>query len=100
MERTKIVWNKSAVNQFENAIAYIRNDSPANAAKVKKGILNLIDSLLRYPERYPADKDKINDTNKEYRAFEKYRLRISYFISEKEIIIIRVRHTRQNPQSY
>ena len=100
MNTLSIVWNKSAINQFEKAINYIANDSAANAESVKKDVLLLIDSLIKYPERFPPDKDKVNNDEGRFRAFEKYRFRISYYISKKEIIIVRIRHTSQNPQSY
>lgn len=100
MEKAKIVWDKLARSQFENAINYIRRDSPKNANKVKVDILLIIDTLLVFPEKYPPDRYKTDNTKNQFRAFEKHRLRISYFISEEMILIIRVRHTSQNTQMY
>lgn len=100
MNKPTIVWNKAAVNQFERAIEYIRENSAQNALKVKANILFLIDLLIEHPKKHPPDRDKINNFNSEFRAFEKHRLRISYYVSNNKIIIIRVRHTKQNPKSY
>ncbi len=100
MKKAKIVWDKLASNQFENAIAYIRKDSLQNALKVRTDILLIIDSLPVFPERHPPDRYKVNNEKNQFRAFEKHRLRVSYFISEDMILIIRVRHTSQYPQLY
>ena len=61
MKKLKIVWNESAVNQFESAIEYIHESSPQNAVKIKADILLLIDSLIKHPEKYPPDRDKISN---------------------------------------
>ncbi len=100
MKKTKAVWDKLASNQFEEAIKYIEKDSPKNALKVMTDILLIIDALLEFPERHPPDQYKISNEKSRFRAFEKHRLRISYFITEDMILIIRVRHTRQNPLAY
>lgn len=50
-----IKWNKQALKQFDYAIDYIVNDSPANAEKFKRDTLNKIDVLLKFPLKYSAD---------------------------------------------
>lgn len=45
-----INWNRRTIKQFDDAIAYIENDSSANAEKFKRDILYKIDDLLKYPE--------------------------------------------------
>ena|SRR5215210_4658008 len=94
-----IQWNRHALTQFDYAIAYIENDSPANAKKFKRDILFKIDGLLRYPEKYAIDKYKINNDGS-FRAFELHRYRISYRYKNNKIRIIRVRHTKMNPGNY
>ena len=91
-----IQWNRRALKQFDNAIAYIENDSPVNAEKFKKDILFQIDDLLKYPEKYATDKYKTNNDGS-FRAFELHRYRISYRHKNNKIRIIRVRHTKMNP---
>ncbi len=39
----KIKWNRHAIKQFDDAIAFIENDSVSNAEKFKRDILNEID---------------------------------------------------------
>lgn len=94
-----IVWNLNALQQFEAAIVFIEQDSPANAFKVKTNILRKIEQLLSHPEMYPPDKFKIKNDGS-FRAFEMYRYRIAYKISQKQIRIIRVRHSSMKPKNY
>jgi plasmid stabilization system protein ParE len=95
----RIKWNRKALQQFDDAIAYIEAHSPANAEKAKKNILTRIDELLKHPERYNPDKYKIRNDNS-YRAFEIHQYRISYRYKHPDVRIIRVRHVKMNPLSY
>ncbi len=100
MNKRKITWDKEALNYFRETIKYIRKDSPQNADKVKKEILEKISELVLRPEIHNPDKDKLNNSNGNYRAFELHRIRVAYLIKEDEIIIARVRNTRQQPLDY
>lgn len=100
MKTLKIVWDKKAIVQFGVAIEYINKDSLTNALHVKSDITEIINLLLKYPEKYPPDKDKADNIKSEYRAFEKHRLRISYRFYNTTIRIVRIRHTSQNPLTY
>jgi len=99
MTSRKITWDKEAFSYFRETIKYIRRDSPQNAEKVKKEILEKIGELSFRAEIYNPDKYKLNNDGN-YRAFELHRLRISYFIKKDEIIITRIRNTRQAPLDY
>ena len=94
-----IKWNRHAINQLIKAIEYIEEDSLQNAEKVKNEILAAITSLANHPEKFPADKYKLNN-DKSFRAFELHRYRISYRLWRNEIRIIRIRHTKRTPKSY
>ncbi len=94
-----IQWNRRTIEQFDDAITYIENDSPANAEKSKRDILHKIDELLKYPEKYSPDKYKTNNDGS-FRAFELHHYRISYRYKDNKIRIIRIRHTKMNPLSY
>ncbi len=94
-----IQWNLRALKQFDNAVLYIENDSPANAEKFKRDILFKIDDLLKYLERYTPDKYKTNNDGS-FRAFELHGFRISYRYKNNNIRIIRVRHTKMNPLNH
>lgn len=95
----KIKWDKNAAIQFRKAIAYIREDSPQNADKVKHEILSKIEDLLPAPEKHTPDKYKISN-NGNYRAFELHHYRVSYLVKDEEIIIARIRHTSMKPKNY
>ena len=97
--KRKILWDKQALHYFRDTIQYIRKESPQNADKVKKEVLEKINELSTHPEIHNPDKYKINN-NGDYRAFELHRLRVSYFITEDKIIISRIRNTRQKPLDY
>ncbi len=95
----EIIWPRQAQNQLERAYKYILEDSYQNAEKVKKDILASTRKLANNPEKFPADKYRENNDGS-FRAFELHRYRIAYRISEKQIIIVRVRHTSMNPKTY
>ncbi|NOT76897.1 MAG: type II toxin-antitoxin system RelE/ParE family toxin [Cyclobacteriaceae bacterium] len=94
-----IVWDKQAYYSLQQVYDYIKEDSPVNAEKVRKGILRITDSLATHPEKYPPDKYRTKNMGS-YRAFEKYSYRVTYRITHKEIIILRVRHVKQEPKEY
>ena len=94
-----IKWNRKALQQFDEAIAYINARSPHSADKVQKDLLAKIDGLLKHPERYNLDKYK-KDNNGSFRAFEIYHYRISYRYKKDEVRILRLRHTSMNPTTY
>lgn len=99
MANRKISWSKTAVKQFEDAINYIAEESIQNAEKVRIDILEKIGNIIHTPEAYSIDKYKANN-NGSYRAFELHRYRITYRITEKEIRILRIRHTSREPKDY
>ena len=64
-----ITWNRKAIRQFGDAIAYIKQDSLSNAEKFKLDILKKSDGLLKHSERYSPDKYKTGN-NRPFRAFD------------------------------
>ncbi len=99
MKKRKISWDKQAINYFREAIKYIRKDSPQNAEKGKREILERISELSSRPEIHKPDKYK-TDNSGNYRAFELHRFRVGYLVKEEEIIIARIRNTSQEPLDY
>lgn len=96
----KVIWDEEAVKYLKQAIRYIKKNSPKNADKVKKDILKSIKVLTNQPEKqYALDKYRFsNDGN--YRAFELHHFRISYYIADEYIRIVRIRHTAMEPRNY
>lgn len=98
--KKKIIWLSKAKEDLKQIIHYIKQDSPQNAAKVKAEVLQKITDLLTYPERYSPDKYKLLNANSKFRAFELHKIRVSYYINTNEIMIIRIRHVKQEPLFY
>lgn len=96
MVKHKVVWDSEALSQLQKIYEYLKENSVGSAEKVRKVILEEIRKLPNHPEAYSLDRFKV-DNNGSYRAFEKYRYRISYRVMETEIRILRVRHTSRNP---
>ena len=97
--KAKIVIDNLAKAQLKEAYTYIALDSPKNAEKVKAKILSAIKDLADHPERHPRDKYR-HDKNGSYRAFELYKYRISYHVSQDQITVIMIRHTKMEPKSH
>lgn len=99
MRKRHISWDKQALSYFRESIRYIRKESPQNAEKVKKDILQKIAELAIRPEIHNPDKYKLHNDGS-YRAFELHRLRVGYLVKEDEVIIARIRNTNQEPVDY
>jgi len=95
----KVLWSFKAQMHLEKAYQYILLDSFQSAEKIKKEILSSTNKLTNHPEVYPLDKYKVNNDGT-FRAFELYKFRIAYRVTEDEIIILRIRHTSMEPKGY
>jgi plasmid stabilization system protein ParE len=95
--KPRIVIDNLAKTQLKEAYSYIKLDSPKSAEKVKAKILASIRGLADRPERYPKDKYRLNNDGS-YRALEIYKYRISYHVSQEQITVIMIRHTRMEPR--
>lgn len=98
MER-KIVWNKRPVKFFLSALTWISKDSVKQAERIEREIVEIIESLVKDPEKFPPDKFK-KDNSGQFRAFEKLSFRISYKYTSTQIRILRIRHVKQKPKEY
>jgi plasmid stabilization system protein ParE len=95
----RVVWDEEARHQLRLIYEYIKLDSPRSAKKVRDDIVGIARKLASHPESHPADKYKTNNDGS-FRAFEKHRYRVSYRIKEKEIRVLRIRHTKMTPLEY
>jgi plasmid stabilization system protein ParE len=95
----EVIWPKSVQNQLTKVYQYILKDSFQNAEKVKEDILKSTRNLTLNPEIYPIDKYRKNNDGT-FRAYELHRYRIAYRITEKQIIIVRIRHVKMEPRLY
>lgn len=62
-------------------------------------ILASIKELMANPQKYPRDKYR-KDQDRSFRAFEIHEYRITCHVSDEEIRMIRLRHTKINPLNY
>ncbi len=98
-KKLTVIWDIKAKEHLREAIAYIRKESLPEAKKVKQAILETVKSLPDNPEIYEPDRFK-EDNQGYYRAVTVYSYRIAYKITEKYILILRVRHTSREPLEY
>ena len=98
-KKLEVVIDNAAKRQLQEAYHYIKEDSVKSAEKVRSKILASIKEPARRPKHHPADKYRSN-RNSAYRAYELYKYRITYHVSETQVTVIRIRHTRMNPLQY
>ena len=90
----KVVWSDEAKYSLLEIYSYIAKQSIQNAEKVLDTLLALGDSLS--DEKIEYAKDLILDDDK-YRAVSKWNYKIVYTRTDKEVIILDVFNTYQNP---
>jgi plasmid stabilization system protein ParE len=95
----EVRWPLRAQHQLEKAYRYVLLDSYQNAEKMKGDILISTRKVADNPEMYPPDKYRKNNDGS-FRAYELHHYRIAYRFTEKEIIIVRIRHTSMEPKLY
>ena len=88
----RIVWSDEALDQLEEITRYVRDFSPAAAARLEIGIVAAADSLEFMPDRgVPIDRDR-----RELAAVRPYIIR--YVVLKDEVRILTVRHAARRPQ--
>jgi len=98
-KKRALVWDIEAKEHLQKIYEHIKKDSISSARKVKSEILSTVKKLKKNPEMFPPDRFKIDNAGN-YRSFEKYSYRVTYKHTGKEIRIIRIRHTKQEPLEY
>ena len=99
MEKIVIIWDTYAEEKLMDLYHYIAEKSIIQADNVLNAIFETTESLEGNPEKFPLDRFKTKNDNS-YRAFEMYNIRISYRFINNKILILRVRHVKQNPLFY
>ena len=97
----RISWDRNALDDFKDILDFLSKQSSQAPGIVKKEILSRLDVIRTNVLICETDKLK-NPTTKEFRAFVVFSYRITYQIrmEEKEIRIIRIRHTSREPLGY
>ena len=91
--RYKIIWSERAVNNLREIHNFISIDSVIQADKVIGEILSCVEPLSDFPNMGVVVKEF---PQYKFRELIKYSYRIIYQISEKNVNIITVIHSRQN----
>lgn len=97
----KIVWDRKALDHFKDILTFLEKQSD-QAPKIVKNAINSRLDLLKYNQLI-CEIDKLKDTpSKDYRAFVVYSYCVTFQIKTelKEIRILRIRHTSQEPFGY
>ena len=96
----KIAWANNAKRSYFDIIKYIRKDSLQNSISVENAINSMLEFTAEYPEFHRPDKYRSENDKGSFRAFELKSIRISFFFNEKILLVVRVRHTKQEPLNY
>jgi plasmid stabilization system protein ParE len=99
MVKRKVVWDELARAALRAVYNHIKEDSPKQAEKVKQEIIAVAKRLAAHPEMHPQDKYR-KDKDVRFRSFEKHNYRVSYFIADDAIRVLRLRHVKQEPKEY
>ncbi|MDD2338396.1 MAG: type II toxin-antitoxin system RelE/ParE family toxin [Geobacteraceae bacterium] len=92
----KVVWSGSAVRDLENIIAYIAEDSPANARKILSKIKKTASELYHSPHRGRFVPELQTQGILLYREVVIVPWRIMYRVSENTVLVLSVFDSRQN----
>ncbi|OFX28462.1 MAG: hypothetical protein A2033_14730 [Bacteroidetes bacterium GWA2_31_9] len=95
----KIEWRNEAVVHFNEILEYLQKESEKAAFIVGNAILDEVEALSEFVTAHSLDRFKVNNDGT-FRAFIVYNYRISYFIENNIIYILRIRHTSREPLRY
>ncbi|RPE09137.1 type II toxin-antitoxin system RelE/ParE family toxin [Chitinophaga lutea] len=95
----KVIIADKAKRALKDAYEHIKKDSVKSAEKVRDKLLASIKALAINPHFYPPDKYR-QQNDGSYRAYELLKYRITYHVSEDQVTVIRVRHTKMDPLVY
>lgn len=90
----QIIWDSKAHIDVAENIKYIAKKSPQNALMILDTLLELPNSLLKFPYSYPIE-PYYNDEN--VRFITKWSFKMVYYIREDTIYIMRVFNTNMLP---
>ena len=94
-----VIWSKDASRHFAEILEHPSKESHQAVDIVGNEILDAIESLPSMPFKYSEDRLRKNNDNR-FRAVIVYSYRISYYIGENEILILRIRHTSREPLEF
>ncbi len=92
----QIAWSLHAKNSLDKIYEYIKEESPQNAQKVKRKIIELVSSLIVFPEKYVREQF-LDQQKGDFRFAVIWSYKIIYEITDDIIIILDIFHAAQNP---
>ncbi len=92
----KVIWTGSAVHDLESIIAYIAEDSPANARKILSKIKKTVSDLYQSPHRGRFVPELQSQGILLYRELVIAPWRVMYRVSENTVLVLSVFDSRQN----
>jgi plasmid stabilization system protein ParE len=95
-KKIRIEWHKAATKHFDELLEYLYYESEQAASLVGNAILDEIEKFAAYPTAQSLDRFKKNNDGN-FRACIVYSYRISYYVDENTICILRIRHTSREP---
>ncbi len=100
VDNRDLVWDKEALSHLKEIYDFLKKgDDLAHANEVKNSIIKTTQDLIKNPFIFEQDRFKF-DNDSSFRAFETFKYRIAYKITEKQIRILRVCHTSREPIEY
>lgn len=91
MRRYRVVLHPDAEAELEEAYRFISDDSPANAAKWRRGLLKKARSLKSFPERCPLAPES-KALGEEVRQLLHGVYRLLFIIDDDTVTVLHVRH--------
>ena len=98
-KKISIIWSSDASSHLLEILEYLHAESETAANIVAGTLFQTIEKLPAQPLSHPKDRFRKNNKG-ECRACIVYSYRISYLVSENEIIILRIRHTSREPLEF
>ena len=95
-KKFKVTWASSAVQDLENIVAYIAEDSPANARKILSKIKNKASSLYHSPLRGRFVPELQGQGLLLYRELIIPPWRLMYRVSDNNVLVLSFLDSRQN----
>jgi plasmid stabilization system protein ParE len=92
----RVLWDNEAKASLKAIVAYIRQDSPAAAQKVKQALLRLAANLKQLPDRFSTE-PYLEGRAGNYRSVSKWQYKIIYRVTEQDVYILDIFHTSKNP---
>lgn len=95
----RVMLTRRAGGHLQDIFDYIEKDSPQNAARMIEKLLDAIDSLEVFPQRYKVVKNA-NEVGEEIRSMSVRPYLVRYHINESGLVvtILSVRHGARKPE--